>query len=58
MLALALGVVLALTAVVMWLSVTEARAVRPVPAVRRPGRISLRPGPRGGEGDAGGEGTE
>jgi hypothetical protein len=46
MLALALAVVLALTALVVWLSVTEVRAVRPAPAVRRPGRLSLRPGPR------------
>jgi uncharacterized membrane protein len=50
MLALALGMVLALAAVVVWLSVTEVRAVRPVPAVRRPGRVSLRPGPGPGAG--------
>jgi flagellar biogenesis protein FliO len=50
MLALALALVLALTAVVVRLSVTEARAVRPAPAVRRPGRVTLRPGPRHDEG--------
>lgn len=37
MLALALGLVLALTAVVVWLSVTEVRAVRPAPATTRGG---------------------
>jgi hypothetical protein len=45
MLALALALVLALTGLAVWLSVTEVRAVRPAPAVRRPGRLRLRPGP-------------
>ena len=44
MLALALGLVLALTAVVVWLSVTEVRAVRPAPATVRPGGRRLRQG--------------
>lgn len=45
MFALALGLVLALTAVAVWLSLTEVRAVRPAPATVRPGRLTLRPGP-------------
>lgn len=45
MFALALGLVLALTAVAVWLSLTEVRAVRPASATVRPGRLTLRPGP-------------
>jgi hypothetical protein len=59
MLALALGLVLALTAVCVWLSVTEVRAVKPAPAMVRPRRArrGLRPGAPG-RGTDEPEGTE
>ena len=43
MLALALTLVLGLTAWTVWLSVTEVRAVKPVPATVRHGHLAAAP---------------